>query len=153
MNKYINYIKEYEKDFSYEKFEIFKEKISSKILQELKNNEESKESKSLESGKISQFSYAYIKDQNFNKVGILKVEYIQDNSQEEEELSSFLNRLFVVYIAMFCLAVVFAYFLSSYITRSLKSISEKIQETKLFAKCYLKSPVGPSETICEIVNR
>ena len=113
------------------KFEIFKEKISSKILQELKNNEESKESKSLESGKISQFSYVYIKDQNFNKVGILKVEYIQDNSQEEEELSSFLNRLFVVYIAMFCLAVVFAYFLSSYITRSLKSISEKIQETKL----------------------
>lgn len=27
MNKYINYIKEYEKDFSYEKFEIFKENV------------------------------------------------------------------------------------------------------------------------------
>ncbi|MDO6425013.1 hypothetical protein, partial [Saccharophagus degradans] len=88
----------------------------------------------MESGKVSQFAYSYIHDKNSNKVGILKVEYLQDNTQEEEQLSTFLNRLYLVYGAMLFLAVSFAYFLSSYITRSLHSISDKIQKTKLMKK-------------------
>ena len=112
-------------------FRVFKDRMPIQILEDLKEKETYKESINLENGKISQSSYSYIHDRNMNKVGILKIEYVQDNSQEEEELTSFLNRLFVVYAVMLLLAVAFAYFLSSYITRSLKSISDKIQETKL----------------------
>lgn len=112
-------------------FRIFKGRMPVEVLEDLKHNDEYKESNNLDSGKISQSSYSYIRDEKRNKVGILKIEYIQDNSQEEEELASFLNRLFMVYGIMLLLAVAFAYFLSSYITRSLKSISDKIQETKL----------------------
>ncbi|ANW94930.1 histidine kinase [Wenyingzhuangia fucanilytica] len=112
-------------------FRVFKDRMAIQVLENLKEKDEYKESVNLESGKISQSSYSYIHDRNMNKIGILKIEYIQDNSQEEEELTSFLNRLFVVYAIMLLLAVAFAYFLSSYITRSLKSISDKIQETKL----------------------
>ena len=115
-------------------FRVFKDKIPVAIINKIKKKDEYKEPISLESGRISQSSYSYIHDRNMNKVGILKIEYIQDNSQEEEELSSFLNRLFFVYAVMLLLAVAFAYFLSSYITRSLKSISDKIQETKLMQK-------------------
>ncbi|MGY5354928.1 sensor histidine kinase [Wenyingzhuangia sp. IMCC45467] len=112
-------------------FRVFKDRMPIEVLENLKHKDEYKESASLVDGKISQTSYSYIHDRNMNNVGILKIEYIQDNSQEEEELTSFLNRLFVVYGVMLLLAVAFAYFLSSYITRSLKSISDKIQETKL----------------------
>lgn len=130
---FYNYNNPLQSDFYKYRFEIFSEKINSKILNELKKSDEHKESKPLESGKISQFAYSYIKDgeQNQNKVGILKVEYIQDNTQQEEQLSSFLNRLYLVYGGMLLLAIILAYFLSSYITRSLQSISNKIQKTKL----------------------
>ena len=115
-------------------FRVFKDRMPIQILEYLKKRDSYRESITLDTGKISQVSYSYIHDRNMNKVGILKMEYIQDNSQEEEELTSFLNRLFVVYGVMLLLAVAFAYFLSSYITRSLKSISDKIQETKLLQK-------------------
>lgn len=133
-------------------FRFFKEKISIKIITYLKRNEKYEESMALESGKISQFAYSYIKDKNQNKVGILKVEYLQDNVQKKEQLSSFLNRLYLVYGVMFLLAVVFAYFLSSYITRSLKSISDKIQETKLLKKNERIDTIGMTSEISFIVE-
>lgn len=133
-------------------FKIFNERVSKKILKQLKKREEYKESEPLESGKISQFAYSYIKDKASNKVGILKVEYIQDNSQEQEQLSTFLNRLFLVYGAMLLLAVVMAYFLSSYITRSLQSISDKIQKTKLLKKNERIEFKGTTSELASIVE-
>ncbi|MFN3640674.1 MAG: sensor histidine kinase, partial [Flavobacterium sp.] len=47
------------------------------------------------------------------------------------ELKNFLIRLGQVYTFMLLLSVIIAYFLSSYITQSIKSISEKIIETRL----------------------
>lgn len=132
-------------------FRIFKERISTKVLKELKKKEEYKESKPLEGGKISQYAYSYIRDRNLNKVGILKVEYVQDNTQEEEQLSSFLNRLFLVYGMMLFLAVSIAYFLSSYITRSLQNISDKIQKTQLLKKNEKIEVEGTTSEIANIV--
>lgn len=133
-------------------FRIFSERISKNIILELKRKDEYKESMRLESGKVSQFAYSYIHDKNSNKVGILKVEYLQDNTQEEEQLSTFLNRLYLVYGAMLFLAVSFAYFLSSYITRSLHSISDKIQKTKLMKKNERIDAEGTTSEIASIVD-
>ena len=76
-------------------------------------------------------SYTYILDSISNRIGILKLEFNQDNSTQEYELKEFLTRLILVYFFMFLIAIMLAYFLSSYITRSIKSITDKMKRTRL----------------------
>ncbi|MDB4228652.1 ATP-binding protein, partial [Flavobacteriaceae bacterium] len=76
-------------------------------------------------------SYTYILDAFANRIGILKLEFNQDNSAQEYELKEFLTRLIIVYFFMFLIAIMLAYFLSSYITRSIKSITDKMKRTRL----------------------
>ena len=78
-----------------------------------------------------QSSYSYINDPKFKRIGILELQFTQDNTEIEEELEEFIKRLSLVYILMFLIAIAFAYFLSSYITRSIKNISEKMRQTRL----------------------
>lgn len=78
-----------------------------------------------------QSSYSYITDNKFKPFGILNLRYAQDNSEQDKDLKEFLYRLTMVYAFMFMLAILLAYFISSYITRSLKAITEKISQTRL----------------------
>ncbi len=78
-----------------------------------------------------QSSFTYINDSRFKRIGILELRIAQDNSDQIKELEEFLSRLTLVYGLMLILAIVLAYFLSSYITRSIKTIAEKIKETRL----------------------
>ena len=73
----------------------------------------------------------YINDPKFKRIGILELQFTQDNSEIEHELKEFIYRLSLVYLLMFIIAIAFAYFLSSYITRSIKTISDKMQQTRL----------------------
>ncbi|AUC85920.1 two-component sensor histidine kinase [Polaribacter sp. ALD11] len=82
-------------------------------------------------GTSYQTSYSYINDPKFKRIGILELQFTQDNSEIEHELKEFIYRLSLVYLLMFLLAISFAYFLSSYITRSIKTISDKMQQTRL----------------------
>ena len=84
-----------------------------------------------EEGVSYQSSYTFINDPKFNRIGILEVQFTQDNSEIEKELQEFIQRLSIVYVLMFLIAIVFAYFLSSYITRSIQTISERMQQTRL----------------------
>ncbi|PKP13312.1 MAG: two-component sensor histidine kinase [Bacteroidetes bacterium HGW-Bacteroidetes-3] len=81
--------------------------------------------------KSYQSSYSYITDNKFKPFGILNLRYVQDNEEQDKDLKEFLYRLGIVYVFMFVLAISLAYFLSSYITRSLKAITEKISQTRL----------------------
>lgn len=72
-----------------------------------------------------QTSYSYITDPKFKRIGILELQFTQDNSEIEHELKEFIYRLSLVYALMFLVAISLAYFLSSYITRSIKTISDK----------------------------
>lgn len=86
----------------------------------------------IESEKINvENSYTYILDSKGNEIGILKLKFNQDNTVQELELSEFLTRLIVVNFLMFLIAIMLAYFLSSYITRSIKNISDKMKRTRL----------------------
>ena len=82
-------------------------------------------------GTSYQTSYSYINDPKFKRIGVLELQFTQDNSEIEAELKEFIYRLGLVYLLMFLLAISFAYFLSSYITRSIKIISDKMQHTRL----------------------
>lgn len=74
-------------------------------------------------------SYSQIKDDKFKPLGVLNIPYAEDDGFYETELRQFLLRLGQVYSFMLVIAFALAYFLSSYITKSLKTISDKINET------------------------
>lgn len=109
--------------------------LTSNIVIELANNSNHKILKSIDSNGITyQSSYTYINDTRFKRIGILELQIAQDNDRQEQELWEFISRLLLVYLLMFIIAISLAYFLSSYITRSIQTISEKIKETRLNKK-------------------
>jgi len=79
-------------------------------------------------------SFSQIKDEKFKPLGILNIPYVEDDGFYETELRQFLIRLSQVYSFMLVIAFAIAYFLASYITKSLKTISDKINETSLNQK-------------------
>ncbi|MFD2892308.1 sensor histidine kinase [Flavobacterium chuncheonense] len=74
-------------------------------------------------------SYSYVKDNKFKSLAILNLPYEEDTSFYDNEVKNFLLRFGQVYLIMFLIAIILSYFLSSYITKSLKVISDKIRET------------------------
>jgi len=99
-----------------------------------------------------QSSYSYILDPKFKPIGILHIPYYEDDTFNTDELKEFLLRLAAVYILLLVLAVMLAYIISKYITRSLKAISEKLYQTRLSRrnqKIYLDDP---SEEIGALVD-
>ncbi len=79
-------------------------------------------------------SYSQIKDEKFKPLGILNLPYVEDDGFYDKELHNFLIRLGQVYSFMLLIAFALAYFLSTYITQSLKTISDKLRETSLEQK-------------------
>src|SRR5690554_308872 len=82
-----------------------------------------------ENGQQFQSSYTYITDNYFKPLAILNLPYIEDDNFISDELTQYLYRLSVAYVFMLLMAIMLAYFLSKYITRSLKEISEKLALT------------------------
>ena len=87
--------------------------------------------KRFEGNKIYQSSFTYITDHKFKPLAILNLPYIEDDNFLDEELNEFLERLSYAYLLMLILGVLLAYFLSSYITKSIKSISDKMNKISL----------------------
>ena len=79
-------------------------------------------------------SYSYVKDNKFKPLAILNLPYEEDTSFYDNEVKSFLVRFGQVYLLMFLIAIILSYFLSSYITKSLQIISDKIRETNFTNK-------------------
>lgn len=106
--------------------------LTTEIVTELANNSNHKILKSRNNKGITyQSSYTYINDTRFKRIGLLELQIAQDNEEQKQELREFISRLLLVYLLMFVIAIALAYFLSSYITRSIQTISEKIKETRL----------------------
>ena len=79
-------------------------------------------------------SYSLIKDEKFKPLGVLNLPYLEDDGYYDNELNTFLIRLSQVYSFMLIVAFGLAYFLSTYITKSLKTISDRLEETNLDQK-------------------
>ena len=76
-------------------------------------------------------SYIVFTDIKSKPLGILNVPYFEDDSFSDAELREFLKRLGYAYLVMLLVAIAFAYFVSKIITRSLKTISDKMNEIRL----------------------
>ena len=82
-------------------------------------------------GVTTRSSFSYIYDLNGQPLAIVNVPYFDDDSLSSMELNAFLIRLVQVYVIMLIIAIILAFFVSSYITRHLETISIKLNQTKL----------------------
>ena len=106
--------------------------IDAEILNTLSNTVEHRYVfKKDENGQTFQSSYSYITDEKFKNLAILNLPYLENDDFLNRELNEFLLRLGYAYLAMILAAIVFAYFISKYITKSLKTISDKMNEIRL----------------------
>ena len=76
-------------------------------------------------------SYIIINDRDANPLGILNVPYFDDDSLNYGELNEFLIILSYAYVIMILVAILFAYFVSKYITKSLQTIRDRMKGTSL----------------------
>ncbi|WMI68849.1 ATP-binding protein [Mangrovimonas sp. YM274] len=127
--------------------------IDAEVLNILANTAEHRfVTKYTKNGKIIQSSYTYITDQKFKPLGILNLPYMEDDKFMDKELNDFLERLAYAYLFMMLIAVALAYLLSKYITKSLKTISDKIHETRLEKRNKKIEIESSSEEILTLVN-
>lgn len=78
-----------------------------------------------------QSSYSILKDEFDKPYGVLFFPYFEDVSFSENELNTFLQSLYQIYLLMLVVAIIMAYFISKYISRSLETFREKIDQTGL----------------------
>ncbi len=106
--------------------------LNAEVLNSLSNTLEHRYvSKTEENGEVFLSSYSYITDQKFKPLAILNLPYLENDDFLNKELNEFLERLSYAYFLMLIIAITLAYFLSKYITKSLKTISDKMNETRL----------------------
>ena len=82
-------------------------------------------------GLKQQFSYSYINTTTFKPIAILQIQYEDSDAFINRELRELIIRLTIVNLLMIVAAIVLAYFLARYITRTLKTIEENIKQTQL----------------------
>jgi len=106
--------------------------LRAEILNELANSAKHRYvEKRIENDENFQSSYSYITDKKFKPLAILNLPYLEKDDFLAKEFSEFSERLAYTYIFMLLIAVALAYFLSKYITHTLKTISDKINATRL----------------------
>ncbi|PTX45126.1 hypothetical protein C8P64_1116 [Christiangramia gaetbulicola] len=107
-------------------------KIEKETLEKLDATADKRYLKKTEiNGQKYQSSYSYITDGKFKPLAILYLPYLQDDSLLNRDLNNFLVRMGEVYLFMLFIAIILSFFLSKYITKSLKIVSEKINQTRL----------------------
>ncbi len=127
--------------------------LSADILNELSNSTSHRfVEKTEKNGKTYQSSYTYITDKKFKPLAILNLPYLENDELLTKELNEFLMRLAFAYLFMLGIAVVLAFLLSKYITKSLKTISDKINATRLEKKNKKIEIDSSSEEIATLVN-
>ncbi len=97
-------------------------------------------------------SYTIFANSKAKPLGILNVPYFEDDSFSNAELKEFLIRLGYAYFVMLLVAIAFAYFVSRFITRSLKTISDTINETRLEKRNKKIELKGASEEVSVLVE-
>ncbi|WP_417290785.1 sensor histidine kinase [Corallibacter sp.] len=106
--------------------------IQAEVLNTLANTVEHRYvGEHIENGETYQTSFSYITDEKFKPLAILNLPYLENDGFLDNKLKEFLERLAYAYLFMLIIAVILAYLLSKYITRSLKTISDKMNATRL----------------------
>lgn len=103
-----------------------------------------------------QASYSVLKNDIGEKYAILFFPYFQDVSFAESELNVFLSTLYQIYFIMLVVAIVLAYFISRYVTRSIETIRLKIGQAGLLKKnekIYLSDATKEIDSLVNSYNK
>lgn len=103
-----------------------------------------------------QASYSVLKNDSGEKYAILFFPYFQDVSFAESELNVFLSTLYQIYFIMLVVAIVLAYFISRFVTRSIETIRVKIGQTGLLKKnekIYLNNATKEIDSLVNSYNK
>ncbi|MEH6534762.1 MAG: ATP-binding protein [Psychroserpens sp.] len=127
--------------------------IATDVLNEISNTAEHRfVVKNKKNGETFQSSYTYLYDTKSKPLAILNLPYLENDDFLNKELSEFLERLAYAYLFMMLIAIILALLLSKYITRTLKTISDKINETRLEKRNKKIDISSSSEEISTLVN-
>ncbi|MDG2371983.1 MAG: ATP-binding protein [Flavobacteriaceae bacterium] len=99
-----------------------------------------------------QSSYRYLVDSSGKEYAILFFPYFEDVSFSENELNTFLQSLYQVYLLMLVVSIGIAYFISKYVTRSLETLRLQINSTGLLKRNKRIHLKNPSREIDSLVN-
>ncbi len=112
--------------------EFFSTNIDPLILLELNATGE-RQVKTINEDKISTYSILKAKDGR-TPIAIVNIPYDRTKSPEVNGLTPYLTRLIEIYIFLLIGAALLAYFLSNYITKGIRTISEKLKEVQINKK-------------------
>jgi signal transduction histidine kinase len=130
-----------------------KKPIPLEVIENLKENVDHRIVKDMVfDGKPFKSSYSYIYDNKFTPIGVLNISYLEESKFYQSELSNFLTRIIIVFVFVFLLAIAVAYFLSRYITHSIKTVIDKMNETRFTGQNEKIELDGGSEEIHNLVN-
>ncbi|ATA91717.1 two-component sensor histidine kinase [Capnocytophaga canimorsus] len=90
-----------------------------------------------------QESYSYVNDPQFKPIAILNIPNFENDTFIERNMEGSLYNLLMVYFIILIVALSLAYFMSKYITKSLKTIEKGLEKTRLLErneKIILDSP-------------
>ena len=101
-------------------------------------------------------SYRLLKDRFQKPYGILFFPYFEDVSFSENELNTFLENLYQIYIVLLGGVIFIAYFLSKFVTRSLETIRVRMGEMglqKKNEKIHLKNATREIDSLINSYNK
>lgn len=105
-----------------------------------------------ENGQTYQSSYSYILDNKSKPLAIINLPYLERDDFLARELEEFLLRLALACLLILAIAIGIAFLLSKYITKSLKTISDKINTTRLEKRNEKIVIDDSSEEMANLVN-
>lgn len=79
-------------------------------------------------------AYNYIKDSQFKPLGIISMPVAEETSYYDEQVNNFLLLYAQIFLFIIILAIGLAYFLSNYITKTLKLIADRLQKTNIYQR-------------------
>ncbi|WP_425076499.1 sensor histidine kinase [Psychroserpens sp. S379A] len=127
--------------------------IAAEVLNAISNTAEHRfVIKNKKNGETFQSSYSYIYDSKSKPLAILNLPYLENDDFLNKELNEFLERLGYAYLFMMLIAILLALLLSKYITKTLKNIADKINETRLEKRNKKIDIESSSEEIATLVN-
>jgi len=114
---------------------VVQKSLNVTLIQGLAENQEEHLVQSFKrEGEDYQSSYSYLRSDTFEPIAIVHLPYIADDGFMAKELNENLMRMSVLYGVMLLISIGIAYALSQYITRSLQSISQRLNSTQLLGQ-------------------
>ncbi len=110
---------------------ILEEQLSGSILLALENQPEQVLVKSQSDSLVYMSTYNYLSNYKHQPIAIVNLPYFDSSDIHRQDLNDFLMRLLLIYILLFLVSIVIAYFLSNYITGSLQAIGNKLKNVNI----------------------